>query len=205
LWFHLNSALNGRVDAEQAVVISDLSDQAALKIFAFAGDGHWGWEEAWVSNCYGKREPAPVCVFSANAADEEFVTFLLPVARAELPQARVTQVETIGGRAFEVTSETAVDLVMIRDGQRVETARMASDFDLTWARFSSAGASVPEELVLLDGQTLELGGQEILKSRSRLSHLTASRVGDKFRLETEDGIADCRLPIADFEKVFSRR
>ncbi len=206
LWFHLNSDLNGRVDSEQAIVISDPSDEGALKIVAFAGDGHWGWEEAWVSHCYGEREPAPVCVFSANAADEEFVTFLLPVAPARLAATRVSEVESIGGRAFEVISETAVDLVMISDGQRVETARMASDFNWTWARFSSAGASVPEELVLIGGQTLELEGQEILKSRSRLTYLAASRSGDEFRIETDEGIADCRLPIADFEKsVFSRR
>ncbi len=185
LWFHLNSDLNGRVDAEQALVISDFLDEASLKIFAFAGDGHWGWEEAWVSQCYGEREPAPVCVFSANAADEEFVTFILPLAGAKLPPA-VSEVETTGGRAFEVTSEMAVDLVMIRDGQRVETARMASDFDWTWARFSSAGASVLEELVLLGGQTLRLEGQEILKSRSRLNYLAASRKGD-----SEFRISDC--------------
>ena len=118
---------------------------------------------------------------------------------------RVSQVETIGGRAFEVISETAVDLVMIRDGQRIETARMASDFDWTWARFSSAGASVPEELVLIGGQTLELEGREVLKSERRINYLVATRVGDRFRLETDEGIADCRLPIADFEKVFSPR
>jgi len=198
LWFHLNPDVNGRVDAEQAVVISDPADEAALKIAAFAGDGHWGWEEAWVSHCYGEREPAPVCVFSANAADEEFVTFLLPgllsVAGAKRPQVRVNAVETIGGRAFEVTSETAVDLVMIRNGKRVETARMASDFDWTWARFSSAGASVPEELVLLGGQTLELEGQEILKSERRINYLVGTRVGD-----SEFRISDCEFRNGDPE------
>jgi len=202
LRFHLNSDLNGRVDADGAVMISELNGEAALKIFAFGGDGHWGWEEAWVSHCYGAREQAPVCVFSANAADEEFVTFLLPVAGAGGAETMVREVETSGGRSFEVISGTAVDLVVIRDGQRVETARIASDFDWTWARFSGAGASVPEELVLIGGQTLELEGQEILKSRQRLSYLAARRRGEDFRVETDQGVADCRLPI--LEGRFSR-
>jgi hypothetical protein len=201
LWFHLNSGVNGRVDSENSLVIGEASKEVGLppqrawpagypglKICAFAPDGHWGWDEASVSHCYGEREPASVCVFSANAANEEFVTFLLPLASllpagAKLSQVRVSEIESIGGRAFEVISETAVDLVMIRDGQRVETTRMGSDFDWTWARFSSAGASIPEELVLIGGQTLELEGHEILKSRSRLSYLAASRKGDsEFRI-----------------------
>ncbi len=199
LWFHLNSGLNGRVDADQALVVSEFVDEASLKIFAFAGDGHWGWEEAWVSHCYGEREPALVCVFSANAADEEFVTFLLPMVGAGLAATRVREVETIGGRAFEVTSATAMDLVMIRDGQRVETARMASDFDWTWARFSSAGASVPEELVLIGGQTLELEGTEVLKSERKINYLVATRMNDdEFR------ISDCEFRNSDPEAMINR-
>ena len=199
LWFHLNSDLNGRVDNQQSVVISNFSDEVALKIFAFTSDGHWGWEEAWVSHCYGEREPAPVCVFSANAADEQFVTFLLPrisaVSGSNPASQNVRQVETIGGRAFEVTSETAVDLVMIRDSERVETARMASDFQWTWARFN-AGASVPEELVLIGGRSLELEGEEILNSKREINYLTASRDGNEsFR------ISDCEFRNGDPETV----
>ena len=81
---------------------------------------------------------------------------------------------------------------MIRDGQRVETARMASDFEWTWARFSGAGASVPEELVLIGGQTLELEAHEILRSRRRLSHLAARRKG-----EGEFRISDCEFRNGD--------
>jgi len=224
LWFHLNSDVNGRVDAEHALVVDESSKEAglpsqwgysagipSLKIYAFAANGHWGLEQQSVSHCYGEREPADVCVFSANAVDEEFVTFLLPlpvptpVSGAKFSQVRISQVEASGGRGFEVISGMAVDLVMIGNGQRVETTRMASDFDWTWARFSSAGASVPEELVLIGGQTLELEGREVLRSERRVNYLAATRIDDKFRLETDEGIADCRLPIADFESVFSSR
>jgi hypothetical protein len=224
LWFHLNSDVNGRVDAEQALIIDEFPKEAglpsqrgysagipSLKICAFAANGHWGLEQQSVSHCYGEREPADVCVFSAYAADEEFVTFLLPlqvpppVSVAKFSQVRVSRVEAIGGRAFEVISEMALDLVMISDGERVETTRMASDFDWTWARFSSAGASVPEEFVLIGGQTLDLEGREVLRSERRINYLAATRIDDKFRLETDEGIVDCRLPISDFESVFSPR
>ena len=72
------------------------------------------------------------------------------------------------------------------------------------ARFT-AGDSVPEELVLIGGRILELEGDEILKSKREINYLVATRVGNQFRLETEAGIANSQLPIADFESVFSPR
>jgi hypothetical protein len=117
----------------------------------------------------------------------------------------VREIEAIGGQAFEVVSESAQDFVMIGSGGRVETARLASDFDWTWARFSSEDGLVPEELVLIGGQVLELQGKEVLRSRSRINYLVASRVGDQFRIETDDGALDLRLPIHDFDAVFTGR
>ena len=89
--------------------------------------------------------------------------------------------------------------------QRVETARLASDFEWTWARFAGDHAQIPEELVVIGGQMLELEGKEILKSARRINYLVASRVGDQFRLETDDGVLDLALPIHDLESVFSNR
>ena len=93
---------------------------------------------------------------------------------------------------------------MIKTGDRVEMARLASDFEWTWARFAHEGATVPDELVLIGGQRLELEGKEVLRSGRHINYLVASRVGDQFRIETDDGVLELSLPIHDFESAFEK-
>ena len=94
---------------------------------------------------------------------------------------------------------------MMRTGERVETARLGSDFDWTWVRFANEGSTVPDELLLLGGYRLELEGREILHSGRRINYLVASRIGDHFRIETDDGILELSLPIHDFESAFAKK
>ncbi len=201
LWFHFDGEANVFVDASDILVVKRPGQEPALKICAFAPGGEWRTEEGWLSHCYGEKERAAVCVFSTHSAKEKILTFMLPMIGGE-PERQVKAIEAIGGRAFEVVSKTAVDTVMIRDDSRVETARLASDFDLTWARFSSETDAFPEELVLISGRRLELEGREILKSERRIDYLVAARKGDQFRVETEAGVLDLSLPVSDLETVF---
>lgn len=201
LWFHLDSNADVVVDAPDTVLIDSLAGEPGLRIWAFAQGGNWRREEGWHSHSYGEREQAAVCVFSTLAAREQILTFMLPMIAGE-PARRVRAIEAIGGRAFEVVSDTVVDLVMIRDDSRVETARLVSDFECTWARFSSEREALPEELVLIGGRRLELDGREILRSELRIDYLVATRKGDQFRVETDAGVLDLSLPVSDLERVF---
>jgi hypothetical protein len=123
----------------------------------------------------------------------------------------VREVEAIGGQAFELVKDGYTDLLMIRYPQvgRVETVRMTSDFAWTWARFlkdpgeSSEGGELLE-LLVLDGQRLELDGKEILKSAHRVDYLLASRNGDRFQIETSEGRLELNLPIGNLEQLFMR-
>src|SRR5215475_2966127 len=95
--------------------------------------------------------------------DMELVTFLLPQPAASHVKYSLSKIETVGGKAFEITSENGLDIVMIRDRQgagRVETERLASDFEWSWASFSNREDEVPKEFLLIDGQTLQLDGNE---------------------------------------------
>lgn len=204
LWFHFDAATDpGVQDVEGfASSVQATAGSARLGIASFGRKSLWQREEASVSHCYGERKVAPVYVFSTRASDDDLVTFLLPGTRSE-PSPRVREVEAIGGRAFEVVGESTHDIVMIKSGSRVEMARMTADFDWTWARFADESATVPEELVLIGGQRLELEGKEVLRSGRRINYLVASRVGDQFRIETDDGVLDLRVPVRDFESAFS--
>lgn len=201
LWFHLETNCSLTLDGSTARCQRE--GHAGLEVTTFAGPGRWHREEAPVSHCYGEKAPGPVCVFSKEAAAEEFVSFLVPSAERGIPPAEVREVEAIGGRAFEVISETGVDIVMIRRDLQVEMARLTSDFDWTWVRFSRDPSSFPEELVLIGGHRLELEGREILNAERRIDYLVASRRGDQFRVETNDGILDLSLPISNLESLFA--
>jgi hypothetical protein len=207
LWFHFNSQAMPELEASDRKVptLTEIGADGGLQIIAFANNGRWGKEDGWVSHCYGEKALAPVFVFSGDVrGTEEFVTFMIPSIGIPPSRNAVREVEAIGGKAFEVTDENSLDIVMIRYDQRVEMARLASDFEWTWARFSSEGSQVPEELVLINGQTLELEGRQILKSVRRIKYLVVSRLGDQFHVETDAGILDLGLPIRDLESAFSR-
>jgi hypothetical protein len=114
----------------------------------------------------------------------------------------VKEVEAIGGRAFQISSEKYCDLVMLRDvrSPRVETVRMASDCNWTWARFASDGDQELTELLVIDGRRIDLDGKKILSSEKTIGHLVASREGERFRVDTSDGLRELDFPMGDVEQ-----
>ena len=86
---------------------------------------------------------------------------------------------------FEINVGGKHDLLMLR-GMAGETAgwvesnRLASDFEITWARFANEQARLPDELLAIGGQMLEVDGRTILNSEDRIESFTAKRFGDEF-------------------------
>jgi hypothetical protein len=120
---------------------------------------------------------APVFSFTVLAkGSEELVTFLLPEAAGASDKPKVRELEALNGRAFEIDFGAYRDLLILRDVISepvrgwVETARFASDFDLTWVRFNRESARMPVELLVIDGHTVEFEGEELLHSPERIGH-----------------------------------
>ena len=124
--------------------------------------------------------------------------------RANAPTVR--EIEAIGGKGFEVRKGDHRDLILIKDAgaRRIQTVHLTSDFKWTWARFPLTTTDLPEELLLLDGRTLELNGKEILMSANPINYLVATRLGNKFRLQTREGSLDFSFPIANLDALFVR-
>ena len=187
LWFHFDAGVGDNLSHEESPGAEEI-EVPGLKLAFFGGNPASRKEEGPVSHCYAEKAVAPVCVFSEEyVGNEDFLTFMMPQTAANTSPV-VREVEAIGGRAFETAGEKGLDVLLIRNGARAEMARLASDFEWTWARFSHDGATVPEELVLIGGQWLEIGGREVLQSGRRINYLVARRVGDQFRIETDDGV-----------------
>jgi len=209
-----SSDFGGGVETiENLAPMLDLSgEKAGLQVAAFCPEkgqpGRWTREDSAVSQCYGSSEAAPVWTFSADLLGnsgrvQEIITLLLPNSGETSRKPLVREVEAIGGRAFEIISADHYDLILLREArsERVETVRLVSDFNLSWARFRNNRSEAPEELlelVLIDGQSVGLYGKDILRSAKRVEYLVASRVGERFRVENS-GLLDLSSPVAEME------
>jgi hypothetical protein len=174
-----------------------------LEIFLFGEGGEWRETPGWVSECYRERKPAPALVFSREAAGaQEFVTFLVPHGAGENLKTRVREIEATGGRAFEVRGLGRRDVLLINQGGMVSAARLATDFALAWARFSSETGTLEELLLLgasIGGRSFSLDGQEIFHTASPTAYLFARRMGERLRVETDEEKYDVRLTMGDVE------
>ena len=211
VWFHLGPRVAPLHSKDNTVrIISENGTSAVLQMAAFSANGAWVTEPGWVSECYGEKREAPVFRFSVLAnGSEELVTFLLPEVAGHKP--RVREIEALNGRAFEVQSDGKHDVLLLRDSYDndgrvrgwIETARLASDFDIAWVRFDRESSRTPDEFILINGHTLEFEGRALLRSTKKISYLAARRAGDRFHLDTEEGSLEIVLPVADLEEVFA--
>jgi hypothetical protein len=211
LWFHFDSSVALLRGKDQTLrVISENGHSTGLYLATFAEKGEWIRESGWVSHCYGVKDEGPVCVYSVHSnGPAELITFLIPELSAAGPKPLVREFEALNGRAFEINVNDKHDVLLLPErgpnlepGQ-INTARFASDFDLAWIRFANERVRSPEEFVLLRGETVELDGRILLKSTRTIDYLVASSVGDRFRVETNEGELEISLPVLDLESLFT--
>jgi len=169
-WFHLDPRTELLHIEENTVRINKL-----LQITGFATNLELKQERGWVSECYGEKVEGPVVAFSVLAnGSKELVTFLLPEA------ARVIEVEAKNGRAFEIDIDGRHDILLLRNSGEVEALRFRSDFDLTLLRFGQDNSTVPEELIVINGHTVECEGRTLLTSTQRISHRSTRMNADQY-------------------------
>ncbi len=207
LHFHFAPDAHPSIEAEgeaRAVRERAAAGAAGLELFSFGGGvvggggGEWETTEGWVSRCYRERQVAPVLTFSARARGaQEFFTFLVPRRAGQEAQVSVREIEAAGGRAFEILDEETRDVLLVGRGRVVEAARLASDFELAWARFARPTGTL-EELVLIGGRRLSFDGREIVNNPKTLDGMAVRCAGHESRRETDAG-ADVRPPIFDNE------
>lgn len=205
LHFHFTTDSHTRLETSEGSVASptELAPGApGLQIFAFTEGGEWRIDEGSVSACYGDREVAPVCTFSANGTGaRDFYSFLFPRSATE-SRAQVRAIKALGGLAFEIRAGASRDILLVGNGSLVEAHRTSSDFKWAWARFSDDEDTI-QELVLIDGHSFCLDGTAILSHPERVDYAVAQRIDDKLRIEIDDSILDVSLPVDNLVIVTS--
>ena len=187
LRFHFAADARPVIKSEEAteVLREGAIRMPGLEVAAFGASGAWREEEGWVSLCYGERSLAPVRVFSTEAEGAlAFVTFLMP-RRVGQEAAQVSEMAAENGLAFEVMREDERDVLMLlKSVGAVEAAGFVSDFAWTWLRFES-GSGRLKEMLLLDGQRLEKGGEELFKAAERIASAIVRYERDAVRVDVE--------------------
>jgi hypothetical protein len=201
LWFHFSANAKPIIEASAADSAAVVTEE--LGIHVMADGGLWRREDGAVSECYGAKQPARVYAYTAEVSgNTEIFTLLLPRSVAVPTTYDVREVEAIGGKAFEISDGNGFDVVMIRRGaagQTVETERLSSDFEWTWARFVTREDRVPVELIALDGSGVDLEGRTILKWQNSVEYLVAKRTANGFAGQTSEGNFTRELPPNSFE------
>jgi hypothetical protein len=185
IWFHFNPSVHPQLMAGESAMpeVVARDGDSALKIVAFTPNGAWRPEQGWVSECYGIKVPGAVYAFSAvGEGVKNFVTFLLPSA-AKCEGMLVRQVNTERGQGFEVRSGHVLDVFMLSAGGAAVTGVLASDFECTWARFSS-GNTTPDEIVLVNGKNVQLDGDYLMKSENTVRYAFLRKIDDRFEIES---------------------
>jgi Heparinase II/III-like protein/Heparinase II/III N-terminus len=161
--WHCDPALRARVVADGVVDVEDGS-APVLRLAAF-GDGRFAVEDGWVSERYGARWPAVVCVYAqAGRGAQEMITFLLPaLAPTALPSVR--EAAARGGRAFVVEREDASDLLLLGSGGTVESGGVETDAAWAWVHRTPTGEVA--DCLLVRGSTLRVDGRAVLAARGR--------------------------------------
>jgi hypothetical protein len=135
-----------------------------LEIHAF-GNGQWKQENAWVSDCYGRKRQSVACVFSAVIGPgQDVISFLVPKVECE-----IEEIEAKGGRAFRINGKNGIDVLMIRADAQVETETLISNFEITWARFRERE---PLEIVAIKGSSVRCEGETIISFDSEVDFAT---------------------------------
>lgn len=204
---HFKAQLTASAGNNKPHLLTAADSGTGSTFLATFGDGNWRREDGWVSHCYGSRTAAPVWTYSeVSKGNTDLVTFMVPECEVRINAPTVRQIEAIGGKGYEIRKGDHRDLILIKDAgaRRIQTVHLTSDFKWTWARFPLTTTDLPEELLLLDGRTLELNGKEILMSANPINYLVATRLGNKFRLQTRDGSLDFSFPISNLDSLFVR-
>lgn len=159
------------------------------RLFTFGDNGAWQQKESWISNNHGKKMNAPFLRFmSTGKGTQEFFTFILPVDRGYDPP-DVSEIDADAGRAFVIKYGPYTDVFFFNDapGMSIDNGIFESNFRYSWARLAP-GESLPDELVLIDGDRLRLGDCEVLAAHDA-NYASIRRLGRELYLKTDLGRA----------------
>lgn len=179
--FHFAEGRNPMI-AENGMHVGDENN----RIFTFGDNGFWQRREAFISKNHGNKRPASFMRYlSSGEGTQEFFTFIMPFSNGQAPP-EVTETAIEQGRAFIIKYNGYTDIFVLNDGDDyLDNGIFASNFRHSWARLRD-GETAPDELVLIDGDRLSVGGNEVLKIEES-NYASIRRLGCEYYIKTVHG------------------
>ncbi len=164
--FHFPPGLEVREsDSQQALLqVSDRQEECA-SVYAASSGGFWRLSTGWVSSGYGTRRIGNVAVFTTDGVgDVDIVTVILPPGSGRVRWRPATH-----GKALEIARDGYREILLIRNGQsgaiRTRSGSLSTDADWLWASFTQD--TKPAELIIINGQNVELDSAPLFQSAAR--------------------------------------
>ena len=161
-------------------------DGTGLRLITVGDEGGWQMRDSHISRNHGERLEAPCLRFvAAGEGPQEFFTFMFPTEQGFDP-AEVSEKVVSGGREFSMRFRGYRDVLTFNDtGAGVRLDGFSTDFRFVWTRLGYSGA--PEEMVLIGGSRLLVGGRMLVDEPSRVSHAVVRFLGDVANVRTPSG------------------
>jgi uncharacterized heparinase superfamily protein len=184
--FHFTPDASPEIETgDETGVRERASGDVGLELFTFGARGKWRKTDGWISTCYGSREPAPVVSYEASGEGaQEFFSFLIP-RRAGEGSARVREIETGQGRAFEISDAGVRDLLIVGARESCELRGIRSDFAGVWVRFSACDETQATEFVLIGGSRFEIEGQLRVSAPTDCNYIAGRRTERGWVLDSD--------------------
>lgn len=126
-----------------------------------------------ISFCYGSKQSAVTKKFQSKAKGSAVFTFILSSNSFSLNK--------IESNKIGIVSKNNRDVFLVKGGKENE---LESDFKFSWMRYDVDGEI--KELILIDGKSLSLKGQNLVSLKTPASFVYAKNVNGEFSISTEN-------------------
>jgi len=163
--------------------------------------------DGWVSRAYGKRESAPVAVFTAEGeGPRHLTTFIIPSSDRAI-RLEEQKVDYPSAHAFRVVSGEVRDILVVSDGRgRIECGPVVGEGSVAWVRFEDDEFA---RAILVRGRLLEASDDFSFRSEETVHHCAIRRTdigikgsvngGAPFELVPGEETREIDVPGARFE------
>lgn len=189
--YHFPAGTDVSIDRESGFAGND-----EWRMFIVGDNGELSLWTSPVSSMHGAKQDAPHLTYAAKGrGTQEFFTFIVPVEQGHEPPT-VHEVPLDGGRAFAIGYRGYTDLLIYNDDRHLTaTELLDSNFKITWARVGGQTA-IPDEYVLVGGDTFRLSGVDILGGSGQLEFAAMRKIGRGVNVRTSERRFRVSLPHA---------
>jgi hypothetical protein len=149
----------------QPALLKAMDGRKQLMVVGVGGD--WKTGDGQVSRCYGSAEKNQAAVLSADAAEHQFISVLLPSDADKNIYFNVSQEDG----QLAIDREKVLDRFMLGSGKMTTSGSITTNFEALWLR-RSPGVDAIEEFIAIGGSHLSVDGKVLVNFADTMAHVS---------------------------------